>query len=143
MRRRHLPPTLSTARSQARFVSLARRIAAEGRGQPVFLTGEADEAAARHLAHHAPDLPHLANRSLSDVACLLSACAGYVGNDSGITHLAAALGRPTLALFGPSNAEQWAPRGSHVTLQCAPGGDLGILSVDAVWSALSPRFGGG
>lgn len=128
---------------EERFVALARRMRGEGRGQPVFLTGEADESAARHLGLHAADLPHVSNRSLDDVACFLSACAGYVGNDSGITHLAAALGRPTLALFGPSQAEHWAPRGSHVTVQRAPGGDLGMLTVDAVWSALSPLFAAG
>jgi ADP-heptose:LPS heptosyltransferase len=38
----------------------------------------------------------------------------YIGNDSGITHLAAAVGTPVLALFGPTNPEVWAPRGPHV-----------------------------
>jgi ADP-heptose:LPS heptosyltransferase len=38
----------------------------------------------------------------------------YVGNDSGITHLAAAAGAPVLALFGPSDPEIWAPRGPNV-----------------------------
>ena len=38
----------------------------------------------------------------------------YIGNDSGITHLAAAVGTPVLALFGPTDPEVWAPRGPHV-----------------------------
>ncbi len=38
---------------------------------------------------------------------------GYVGNDSGITHLAAALGAPTVALFGPTDAAMWGPRGAR------------------------------
>ena len=38
----------------------------------------------------------------------------YVGNDSGITHLAAAVGTPVLALFGPTDPAVWAPRGPHV-----------------------------
>jgi ADP-heptose:LPS heptosyltransferase len=38
----------------------------------------------------------------------------YIGNDSGITHLAAAAGTPVLAIFGPTDPEVWAPRGSHV-----------------------------
>jgi ADP-heptose:LPS heptosyltransferase len=38
----------------------------------------------------------------------------YVGNDSGITHLAAAVGTPVLALFGASDPRVWAPRGENV-----------------------------
>lgn len=38
----------------------------------------------------------------------------YIGNDSGITHLAAAVGTPTLALFGPSDPAIWCPAGAHV-----------------------------
>jgi heptosyltransferase-3 len=38
----------------------------------------------------------------------------YIGNDSGITHLAAAVGTPVLALFGPTDPAVWAPRGAHV-----------------------------
>lgn len=38
----------------------------------------------------------------------------YVGNDSGITHLAAAVGTPVLALFGPSDPAIWCPAGAHV-----------------------------
>jgi ADP-heptose:LPS heptosyltransferase len=40
----------------------------------------------------------------------------YVGNDSGITHLAAAVGTPVLALFGPTDPTVWAPRGANVTV---------------------------
>ncbi len=55
------------------------------------------------------------NLPLTDVLALLAGCSAYVGNDSGITHAAAALGRPTIALFGPTNPAVWAPRGKSVT----------------------------
>jgi hypothetical protein len=51
---------------------------------------------------------------LYDLACWLAKARLYVGNDSGITHLAAAVGTPVLALFGPTDPEVWAPRGPHV-----------------------------
>jgi heptosyltransferase III len=51
---------------------------------------------------------------LYDLACWLAKGRLYIGNDSGITHLAAAVGTPVLALFGPTNPEVWAPRGPHV-----------------------------
>ena len=51
---------------------------------------------------------------LYDLACWLAGARVYVGNDSGITHLAAAVGTPVLALFGHTNPQVWAPRGAHV-----------------------------
>jgi heptosyltransferase-3 len=51
---------------------------------------------------------------LYELACFLARARLYIGNDSGITHLAAAVGTPTLAIFGPTNPDIWAPRGDHV-----------------------------
>jgi hypothetical protein len=51
---------------------------------------------------------------LYELACWLAGARVYIGNDSGITHLAAAVGTPVLALFGPTDPEVWAPRGPHV-----------------------------
>jgi ADP-heptose:LPS heptosyltransferase len=51
---------------------------------------------------------------LSQVAALLCRCTVYLGNDSGVSHLAATLGARTIAIFGPSDARQWAPRGGRV-----------------------------
>ncbi len=51
---------------------------------------------------------------LYELACWLAKARLYIGNDSGITHLAAAVGTPVLALFGPTDPAVWAPRGSHV-----------------------------
>jgi len=118
-----------------RFIELARLL--DARAQcPLFLVGEADHEVADVLRRKAPDIPLLADLDLLDVARVLSAATAYVGNDSGITHLAAALGRPTLALFGPSNPDLWSPRGAR--LLRAPDGDLGRLSVFDVVGALPP-----
>jgi len=51
---------------------------------------------------------------LYELACWLARARLYVGNDSGITHLAAAAGAPVLALFGGTDPEIWAPRGPNV-----------------------------
>src|SRR5262245_60507087 len=65
------------------------------------------------------------NLSLGKLAALLARSALYLGNDSGVSHLAAALGVVTVVLFGPSNVYQWGPPGKHVTVLtqnvgCAP-----------------------
>jgi ADP-heptose:LPS heptosyltransferase len=51
---------------------------------------------------------------LYDLGCWLSRSRLYIGNDSGISHLAAAVGVPTLAIFLTTDARIWAPRGEHV-----------------------------
>jgi hypothetical protein len=59
-------------------------------------------------ALHIPDLFQLAR--------FLAGSRAYIGNDSGITHLAAAVGVPTIALFGPTDPRVWAPRGPAVKI---------------------------
>lgn len=58
------------------------------------------------------------------LACWLARARLYIGNDSGITHLAAAVGTPVLALFGPTDPAVWAPRGPHVRVVRWAGGAL-------------------
>jgi heptosyltransferase III len=52
--------------------------------------------------------------SLVQIAQRLASTRQYVGNDSGITHLAALCGCKTVAIFGPTNPIVWAPRGPNV-----------------------------
>ena len=53
----------------------------------------------------------LENSSLIEVSQYLRQCRAYIGNDSGITHLAAYLGCPAIALFGPTDPRVWGPIG--------------------------------
>ena len=68
--------------------------------------------------------------NLYDLACWIRGASLYIGNDSGITHLAAATGVPTVALFGHSNPRVWAPRGGHVRVVEAA--CLNDINVDTV-----------
>lgn len=56
----------------------------------------------------------VSNQPFALCAALLSRCRAFVGNDSGITHLAAGVGCRTIALFGPSAPQVWSPRGRDV-----------------------------
>jgi hypothetical protein len=51
---------------------------------------------------------------LYELACRLAGARLFIGNDSGISHLAAAAGCPVVALFGPTDPAVWAPRGPRV-----------------------------
>lgn len=89
---------------------------------PLILEGPADQESVSHFLLQMPiQPPVLRGLSLGLVAGVLSRVELYVGHDSGITHLSALLGIPTVALFGPTNPERWAPRGSQVVIvQGAP-----------------------
>jgi ADP-heptose:LPS heptosyltransferase len=54
--------------------------------------------------------------NLYELACWLASARVYIGNDSGITHLAAAVGTPVVAIFGATDPAVWAPRGERVTV---------------------------
>jgi hypothetical protein len=59
--------------------------------------------------------PCLSGLSLTDVVGVLGCASAFVGNDSGVTHLAAALGIKTVAVFGPTNPDVYGPVGPAVT----------------------------
>ncbi len=68
--------------------------------------------------------------NLADLAGWIAGARLYIGNDSGITHLAAAVGAPTIAIFGPTSPETWAPRGGNViVLHSNPIGALQVADV--------------
>ncbi len=50
------------------------------------------------------------------LSALLSLCALYIGSDSGVSHLAAAVGIPVIAVFGPTDPRVWGPPGNNVAL---------------------------
>ena len=66
--------------------------------------------------------------SLGEVARWLAGARLYIGNDSGISHLAAAVGVPVIAIFGPTDPRVWAPRGLRVEVLSKP-------SVEGVYNA--------
>jgi heptosyltransferase III len=85
--------------------------------QPFILEGPADRESVAALCTLVPAAPVVVGgRDLSAVAGLLARSGLYIGNDSGMTHMAALLTVPTIALFGPTDPDRWAPRGSHVVV---------------------------
>lgn len=103
---------------------------------PVLVViGPADGDRLAYLRQHLdPPEPKLlallVNAPLIEVAQQLKGCRCYLGNDSGVTHLAALLGLPTVALFGPSDPAVWGPVGRLVQVIYEP--DLANLAVNSV-----------
>jgi ADP-heptose:LPS heptosyltransferase len=98
------------------------------RGIPgLIISGPAEQDHDAHVSHaaHFPSWPWAQNLPLPHLAALLARCQIMVGHDSGITHLAAAVGTTTLALFGPTDPLVWGPRSRRAcVLRPAPPGPL-------------------
>ena len=108
----------------------------------LIISGPAEQAHNTHLAHsaHFPPWPQAQNLPLPYLAALLARCQVVVGHDSGITHLAAAVGTTTLALFGPTDPLLWGPRSRRAcVLQPASPGPLTLthLPPDSVTQTLT------
>ena len=127
----------------ASFAALVGTIALAG-DIPLLIEGPADAdvvaeviAAWRRDEGNAAALPVARGLSVGALAALLLRCAAYVGNDSGVAHLAGLLGLPTVALFGPTDPAIWAPLGRAVWTIRAPDGELARLPPAQVAATLA------
>lgn len=89
---------------------------------PVILEGPADREPVERLMQSCVSSPIvLKGLDLLTLAGVLAQASLFVGQDSGVTHLAGLMGVRTVALFGPTDPARWAPSGPKVTvLQGAP-----------------------
>jgi len=90
--------------------------------QIILCQGPADENILFDLQPYIPQIPHsiLKNTSLSEMAMAIRQADIFLGHDSGLTHLAAALGVPTMVLFGPTDPLRWGPKGTNVKILQGP-----------------------
>jgi len=103
----------------------------ESHGDDVItiIGGEADSDAMNHLrASFGRSLHFLENQPLNVLGAALSRCSLFLGHDSGISHLAAAAGAPSILLFGPTDPSTWAPIGEHVRVIRGPEGCLRAIT---------------
>lgn len=99
--------------------------------------GDAERAMAAPLLAALPEAVDLVGRlSLPEVAACLARCAVFVGNDSGLMHLASAAGAPTLGLFGPTAAAEYAPAGPRAAAVLSTSDRMQDLPVEAALSAV-------
>ena len=98
------------------FVRLGEHLADEG--EIVWVGGPADDDVLKEIRRlsRGGSLNLIESPPLPALADLLSSARGFVGSDSGVTHLAAACGAPTVALFGPTDPAVWGPRGKRVVI---------------------------
>lgn len=106
----------------------------------LLVAGEADKEIVQAISPLIPadKLRLCVNRSLSDLVAELSQVALFVGHDSGVTHVAAATGIRTIALFGPTDPLIWSPNGDHVTVIRSPDQTMAGLTIETVLETTRP-----
>ena len=109
------------------FAALGEKLRSNHRAQIIVPVGPADTTVSEDYLKimSSPGSILLYNLPLDELAAILKRCSLYVGNDSGITHLAASVGTPVVALFGPTDPGVWGPRGKSVSIlygktDCSP-----------------------
>ena len=114
----------------ARFAELLDRLS--GGGIPAaVLWGPAEQARSGELDRLLPPA-RLSPAGPVELAEALASARLYVGNDSGPGHLAAAVGTPTLSLFGPTDPRLWRPRGPRAKVITAPDATMESLTLEKV-----------
>ena len=105
----------------------------------LLISGEADTKIAEAIRPLIPmtKLRLCANRSLWELVTELSQATLFIGHDSGVTHVAAATGLATVALFGPTDPTIWAPNGDQVIVIKSPDQTMPGLSVENVIEKLA------
>jgi ADP-heptose:LPS heptosyltransferase len=107
------------------FLAVAEHLKQTGM-EPVFLGGAGDDLSPFH-AYRA-----MAGAPLAEIKALLAGAALFVGNDSGPAHMAAALGVPSVVVFGPSDPAIWGPWRTVSRVIRSPEGIMSVKVADVL-----------
>ncbi|MEW6307173.1 MAG: glycosyltransferase family 9 protein [Verrucomicrobiota bacterium] len=119
---------------ETRWAELVQMLVSQTPHRLLLVGGEAEGARLERLMSLIPAGRGrlLRNSPLVEVGRTLQHCAGFIGHDSGITHLAAAVGLKTLVLWGESNEHIWRPRSERATIVRNPGGIAAVTPAEVL-----------
>ncbi|MBZ0294730.1 MAG: WecB/TagA/CpsF family glycosyltransferase [Anaerolineae bacterium] len=107
----------------ASFATVADTLAQQANAQIVLVGGKDDDSAEVKRLMQTSPIDLINQTSLPQLAGVIAKADLFIGADSGVTHVAAAVGTPVIAIFGPSNAEAygpWTPDSRSVVLSSHP-----------------------
>ncbi len=119
------------------FVKLAHQLSREIDACPAVILGPAEEEL--RAVFRDERLPVIENLELGAVAAIARTARCFVGNDSGVSHLAATAGARGIVLFGPTDSRRWRPRG-HVEI--VHGSPIESITPAAVATAITRMWNG-
>jgi ADP-heptose:LPS heptosyltransferase len=116
-----------------RFASVANTLAQELAATALITAGPMDNEAVLQMTQRLT-IPYslIKGKTIREVASILTTVDLMITNDTGIMHVAGAVGVPVLSLFGPTDPEQWAPIGKRNRWLAGNGGDINNISIDDV-----------
>jgi ADP-heptose:LPS heptosyltransferase len=128
------------------FIKVALSLDAGGK-QPEFILGPAEYDLYDILMQSGRFNANVHKiEKLTELAGLLKIGGGFIGNDSGVSHLAAFIGLPTVAVFGPSDPKTWKPMGRAVKVvrpdfECSPCFETGTVGCEEIecFNRISPE----
>ncbi len=110
-----------------RFIALAKLVSIRMRKTFLIIQGPAEIGLGNRIQQALDPLPSilLESASLDLLAGVLHHCRTFVGNDSGVAHLAAGINIPSVVIFGPTRPQHWAPLGKSIVVlrnsaECGP-----------------------
>lgn len=109
---------------------------------PIVFGSLGEREKAEKLAAEGKGVAAAGKLSLRQFIAVAKWCTGFIGGDSGPIHLAAALGVPTVALFGPTDPHRSGPLGNHVWVAKSPTKRMEDLSVETVRELVKAVLGG-
>jgi len=123
---------------EAKWAELLAQLIESSNLDLLLIGGEAEGERLERLSEALPAARLEVARSLplADLAQRMESCVGFVGHDSGISHLAAALSVPSLVLWAETIEETWRPQGERVTILREARG-IGCISVECVLGELA------
>ncbi|MCB2205445.1 glycosyltransferase family 9 protein [bacterium] len=121
-----------------RFAEIANRCAEIYGAFIVITAGPDDDAPLHEMTLNMPNACLIMqNEPIRDVAAVISNCDVYVTNDTGMMHVSAGVGTPTLSLFGPTDPLQWAPLGDAHRFILGRNGSVDTIPIEKVWKVLT------
>jgi heptosyltransferase-3 len=147
-----------------KYIQLIHRMISAYRVSVVITGSQDDSVMAKDLVDRCEDGAGMGRQvfnlvgktSLGQLAALIQSCRLFIGVDSAGMHIAAAVGTPTVVIFGPSAPASWAPVGNHHAvvqkdLSCIPCRQKGCdgseisrcleeLTVEEVWAVVASQF---
>ncbi len=123
------------------FASVSNALRKELGARILVIGGPADSEAIDTMLSALDFKPVLlSGESLDRVAAVIKRLSLFICNDTGVLHVSAAVGCPTLSLFGPTDPSKWAPLSGRVTTLRASDSDLKHLGEDKVLEAARERL---